>query len=156
MHSYILWSVLLALGVHCIPWMCWQHELHAVLPEFLQGFEHSPFPSLSQKGEQASTWLEHQVLQYGWLQGTPGKLEMGVRVLSVWNCPGLCVNNSLTALCYAVNQCGSVPGKGLYRCLLYSYLFYPLFFSSPFSFCLVRITPHIHLTVKYDSFLFML
>lgn len=51
-----------------------------------------------------------------------GKIGAGVRaslracvcVLRLWNCPDLCVNNSPAALCYAANQCGSVPGNSKY------------------------------------------
>lgn len=45
------------------------------------------------------------------------KWDACVCVLRLWNCPDLCVNNSPTALCYAANQCGSVPGNSKYLCL---------------------------------------
>lgn len=59
------------------------------------------------------------------------KWDACVCVLRLWNCPDLCVNNSPTALCYAANQCGSVPGNSKYLCLprlrfSHCFFFFPL------------------------------
>lgn len=52
---------------------------HCCNPKETWGCELSPCPSLSLKGEQASTWPEYLVLQYGWLQGS-GKIGNGLSV----------------------------------------------------------------------------
>lgn len=142
--------------VHCSPLassaspLCSQHKLHTVLPGPLWGFEHSPHPPLSEKEEQASTWLEYQVLQYGWLQGTLGKLEMGVCVLSICEIVQACVwiiAQRLFAMQWInVALCQATANISL-PCSHFSHPFYP-----PFSFCLAHLTPRIHLTGKYDSF----
>lgn len=73
-------------------------------------------------------------------------LKMGAWDLSVWNCLGLCMNKSPTALCCAVDQCGFVPGKGLYLCLFMSFYF-TLYFLS-FFFLFHSYKTHITFTQK--------
>lgn len=113
-------------------WMCWQPELHVV--PLGGGFDRFPL-SLSQKGKASLNMVR-----------SPGAaarldcrahreiLKMGAWDLSVRNCPGLCMNKSPTALRCAVDQCGFVPGKGLYLCLFMSFYFTPYFLSFFFLF----------------------
>lgn len=108
---------------------------------------------------QASAWP--------WVPGAAVQLTAGhtanvngIRecVWSLWNCPGLCVNNSPTALCNAENQCGSMPGNSYHRCI-------PLlgFYQSLTSFIILSFLPVIICTFnnlqvydKSDSIFFIL
>lgn len=63
------------------------------------------------------------------------------------------MNNSPTALCYAANQCGSVPGNSKYLCLPRLRFSHCFFFPSPSScsFCLALLTLCIHITVQHEN-----
>lgn len=79
------------------------------------------------------------------------KWDACVCVLRLWNCPDLCVNNSPTALCYAANQCGSVPGNSKYLCLPRLRFSHCFFFPSSCSFCLALLMLCIHITVQHEN-----